>query len=478
MTDVSAVTKPAPAAESRPSNNGAQRKLFGTDGVRGVANSELSPQVAMALGAAAAQALLRHDHRAAGKQPSVIVGRDPRLSGDLLGAALMAGLCSQGISVIDIGVIPTPGVSHVTQQLGAAAGVVISASHNPVQDNGIKFFGPDGAKLADSVEAEIEAALATWESIHRPTGAAVGRITRTAEPTVAYQRFLEESIAPVRLDGLKLVVDCANGAASTVAPTVLRELGAEVILLAAEPDGVNINADCGSTHPEMMAARVLAEGADAGMAFDGDADRVILADERGRIFDGDHTLCTLGIYLAGQGRLTNNVVVGTVMSNLGLEAALTAAGIRLVRAPVGDRYVHEQMDLHGAVIGGEKSGHILLPHLSPTGDGLLTGLQVLRIVHESGRPLSAWSDEMTEFPQKLVNIRVLQKEGWQEIPAVAEALRAAELRLEGRGRIFVRPSGTEKMIRVMAEGPDAAEVDELVALVADALRKHIGERRG
>ncbi|MES2460764.1 MAG: phosphoglucosamine mutase [Armatimonadota bacterium] len=446
------------------------RHYFGTDGVRGVANTELSPQQVMALGASAAS-VLRQNTSAA---PTIIVGRDPRLSGDLLGAALMAGICSQGISVIDIGVIPTPGVAYVTQTLDAAAGVVISASHNPVQDNGIKFFGPNGKKLGDAVEAQIEAAMDSWESQPRPSGAAVGRITRTTEPVAAYAQFLTVLLTPIRLDGLKIVIDCANGSASSVAAGVLESLGAAVVAIASTPDGININENCGSTHPEAMAARVIAEGADFGMAFDGDADRVILADEQGRIFDGDRILCTLGIYLASQGRLTNRVVVGTVMSNLGLEQALTKHDITLVRAPVGDRYVTEQMAAHGAVIGGEKSGHILLPHLSTTGDGLLTGLQILRVCRETGRSLGSWADEMTELPQKLVNIRVRQKEGWNEIPAVASALKEAEAQLKGKGRIFVRPSGTEKMIRVMAEGPEAGEVDLLVASVADAIRSHLG----
>ncbi|MBC8101640.1 MAG: phosphoglucosamine mutase [Cytophagales bacterium] len=447
------------------------RHHFGTDGVRGIANTELSPQLALSLGAAAALTLKQHAQKS---RPRIVVGRDPRVSGDLLGAALMAGICSQGVDVVDIGVVPTPGVAHAARKLGAAAGVVISASHNPVRDNGIKFFGPDGKKLADRVEAEIEGAMADWESQPRPSGGAVGRITRTSEPVAAYAEFLVASLAPFRLDGLKIVIDCANGAASPVAAGVLERLGATVIALSSEPDGVNINEGCGSLHPESMAARVAAEEAFAGMAFDGDADRVILADEAGRIFDGDRILCTLGLFLAAQDRLTNRVVVGTVMSNLGLEQALAKHEIRLVRAPVGDRYVTEQMAAHQAAVGGEKSGHILLPHLSSTGDGILTGLHILRICQESGRSLAAWADEMTELPQKLVNIPVRQKEGWDAIPEVADALRAAERRLEGRGRIFVRPSGTEKLIRVMAEGPDAAEVDALTATVADALRAHRG----
>jgi phosphoglucosamine mutase len=459
-------------ATSSPSGSptSAARQHFGTDGVRGVANTELSPQLAMSLGAAAARVLHGGSSHATAHSDTVVVGRDPRLSGDLLGAALTAGLCSQGVDVLDIGVIPTPGVSFVTRARGAVAGVVISASHNPVQDNGIKFFGPDGKKLADAVEARIEAAMAEWESYPRPTGADVGRVTRTTEPVADYLRQLAGSLSGTRLDGMRLVIDCANGAASYIAADLLRSLGAEVVALYAEPDGVNINAGCGSLHPEAMAAEVAQRGFDAGLAFDGDADRVILADGRGRIFDGDRILYTVGAYLKQQGRLANDVVVGTIMSNLGLEQALTRRGVRLVRAAVGDRYVAEEMAKAGAVLGGEKSGHILFPELSPTGDGLLTGLQVLRISRESGKPLDAWADEVTELPQKLVSVKVRDKEGWESVPEIAVAIAEAEQRLAGRGRINVRPSGTEKLIRVMAEGPDAAEVDQVVAQVVGALK--------
>lgn len=424
----------------------------------------------MGLGAAAALVLRTPDCGPC----EIVVGRDPRISGDVLGAALVAGICSQGANVTVLGVIPTPGVAFATRVAGAAAGIVLSASHNPVQDNGIKFFGPNGKKLADAIEARIEAAMENWEAQPRPTGAQVGRLTRTTAPVEAYARHLKETLGERRLDGLRLVVDCANGSASYLAAPLLTELGAQVIALSAEPDGININENCGSLHPEAMAARVIAENADAGLAFDGDADRVILADEKGRIFDGDRILCMMGIHRKRGGSLPGDVVVGTVMSNLGLEQALTRHGIRLVRAAVGDRYVAEQMTATGAVIGGEKSGHILLPELSTTGDGLLTALQALCICRESNRRLSEWADEMEELPQKLVNVRVRERDGWQSVSAIQAALTHAEQRLEGRGRIFVRPSGTEKMIRVMAEGPDADEVNALVSEVADAIRVHLG----
>lgn len=446
------------------------RRLFGTDGVRGVANTELSPQLAMALGAAAAIVLRAPDCGPC----EFVVGRDPRISGDMLSAALVAGICSQGATATVVGVIPTPGVAFLTRQMGASAGVVISASHNPVQDNGIKFFGADGKKLADVIEARIEQVMEGWEDRPRPSGADVGRLSRTTAPIDAYADHLKAPLGGVRLDGLKLVIDCANGSASYLAGPVLTDLGATVIPMFSDPDGVNINAGCGSLHPELMAERVAQEGADAGLAFDGDADRVILADEKGRIFDGDRILCASGIHRKRNGGLPADTVVGTVMSNLGLEQALSRHGIRLLRAAVGDRYVSEEMARAGAVVGGEKSGHILFSDLTTTGDGLLTALQILRICRESDRPLADWADEMEELPQKLVNVMVREKNGWRDVPAIAAALTDAEEKLEGRGRIFVRPSGTEKMIRVMAEGPDQDEVNALVAQVADAIRADRG----
>jgi phosphoglucosamine mutase len=358
---------------------------------------------------------------------------------------------------------------------GAAVGAVISASHNPFSDNGIKFFGPDGRKLADTIETEIERALAGWEGAPRPDGAGVGRVLAgESEPALAaYAEHLRAS-CPARLDGLRLVVDCANGAASFLAPQVLSDLGADVTLLSATPDGININDDCGSLHPEHMAAAFAKPAPTPGLAFDGDADRVILADERGRIVDGDRVLCLAGIHLAAQDRLPGRTVVGTDYSNLGLEQAFARHDIRLLRAKTGDRYVAEQMAKTGAVLGGEKSGHILFAHHSTTGDGILTALQVLQICRESGRGLADWADEMRELPQVLVNVRVRTKESWRDVPAVQHAIAHAESVLAGRGRIFVRPSGTEKMIRVMVEGPDQAEVESLAASVANTLREQLG----
>lgn len=446
------------------------RKLFGTDGVRGIANTELSPLLAMSLGAAAAHVFRKHTN----ERCLVVVGRDPRLSGDLLEAALTAGFLSQGVDVLSVGVLPTPGVACITQSQKAVAGIVVSASHNPMQDNGIKFFGPNGKKLPDTTEAEIEAALETWEAQKRPSGSDVGRLTRSEVPIEDYVNHLRATMGSTNLQGMRLVIDCANGAAHTVAPRVLRELGAEVFLIASEPNGININENCGSLHPEAMANLVREKKADAGIAFDGDADRAILADEQGRIFDGDRILCAAGIWQKSQGRLSGDTVVGTIMSNIGLEKALERHHIRLIRAAVGDRYVAEQLLKHGATLGGEKSGHILFTDICPTGDGLLTGLQVLRLCRESGRSLGSWYDEMQDYPQKLVSIPVRTKENWESIPEIAVAIQEAESQIEGRGRINVRPSGTEKKIRVMVEGPEFLEVESLTEKVAKAIRATLG----
>ncbi|MBC8143377.1 MAG: phosphoglucosamine mutase [Armatimonadetes bacterium] len=446
------------------------RNHFGTDGVRGVANTELSPELAMALGAAAAHVLRENNTNAR----EIVVGRDPRLSGDLLEAALIAGICSQGVNVLSVGVLPTPGVAFVTQARGAAAGVVISASHNPMADNGIKFFGGNGKKLADTTEARIEALLGEWHEWTRPTGADVGAVTRSAKPVADYVAHLQ-STCPVRLDGMKLVIDGANGAASFLAAQVFGGLGASVETIFCDPDGSNINDNCGSLHPEAMLARVRETGADVGLALDGDADRVILCDDTGAIFDGDRVLCLLGTFLHERGELANNVVIGTIMSNMGLGIALEKCGVRFVAAPVGDRYVAEAMEKEGAILGGEKSGHFLMPRLSPTGDGMLSALQVLAACAVSGRTLSDWAGDMTEYPQKLVSIPVRTKNGWADVPEIAAAIAAGESKLAGVGRLNVRPSGTEKRIRVMAEGPDAVVVDSVVESVSDAIRQTLGE---
>ena len=443
-------------------------KLFGTDGVRGVANTELTPALALALGASAARTLGR------GHTPRFIIGRDTRVSGTLLESALAAGLCSMGAHVVTAGVVPTPAVANIARLQDFDAGIVISASHNPFADNGIKFFGGDGYKLDDALEAEIEAHLASVESWDRPSGAAVGRLTHDTDLAGLYAGHLEETLSGVPLHGVKVVLDAANGANSSLGPRVFADLGADVIALHCDPDGVNINDACGSLHPEEMMRRTVAEGADMGLAFDGDADRVILSDERGRKVDGDRVMLLVGRHLAASGRLANNTVVGTIMSNMGLEVALRESGLSLLRTAVGDRYVSEAMRRDGHVLGGEKSGHLIFGHLTTTGDGLLTALQVLKVMRETGRPLSALADQMTEYPQILLGVRVCDRQSWASDPDITQAIRSAEAQLNGRGRLNVRASGTEKLVRVMAEGPDQAEIDHLAHQIAALVRDKVG----
>ena len=444
-------------------------KLFGTDGVRGVANTELTPALALALGASAARTLGR------GHTPRFIIGRDTRVSGTLLESALAAGLCSMGAQVVTAGVVPTPAVANIARIQNFDAGVVISASHNPFADNGIKFFGGDGYKLDDALEAEIEAQLARVDTWDRPSGAAVGRLMHDTGLAGLYAGHLEDALDGISLTGLKVVLDAANGANSVLGPRVLTDLGADVVPLHCDPDGININAGCGSLHPEEMMRRTLSAQADMGLAFDGDADRVILSDELGRKVDGDRVMLLVGRHLAASGKLANGTVVGTIMSNMGLEVALRASGLTLLRTAVGDRYVSEAMRRDGHVLGGEKSGHLIFGHLTTTGDGLLTALQVLKVMRETGRPLSALADQMTEYPQILLGVRVRDRQAWASDPDITKAITAAEAQLAGRGRINVRASGTEKLVRVMAEGPDQAEIDALAHEIVALVQKKVGE---
>jgi len=444
-------------------------KLFGTDGVRGVANTELTPALALALGASAARTLGR------GHTPRFIIGRDTRVSGTLLESALAAGLCSMGAQVVTAGVVPTPAVANIARIQNFDAGVVISASHNPFADNGIKFFGGDGYKLDDALEAEIEAQLARVDTWDRPSGAAVGRLIHDTGLAGLYAGHLEDALDGISLTGLKVVLDAANGANSVLGPRVLTDLGADVVPLHCDPDGININAGCGSLHPEEMMRRTLSAQADMGLAFDGDADRVILSDELGRKVDGDRVMLLVGRHLAASGNLANGTVVGTIMSNMGLEVALRASGLTLLRTAVGDRYVSEAMRRDGHVLGGEKSGHLIFGHLTTTGDGLLTALQVLKVMRETGRPLSALADQMTEYPQILLGVRVRDRQAWASDPDITKAITAAEAQLAGRGRINVRASGTEKLVRVMAEGPDQAEIDALAHEIVALVQKKVGE---
>lgn len=443
-------------------------KLFGTDGVRGLANVDISPLLALKLGTTAAHVIIERR-----QNTRVLVGRDPRISGDILESALVAGICSQGVDAVLAGVIPTPGVAYLTKDTQAAAGAVISASHNPVRDNGIKFFGPDGYKLDDSVEEAIEAQLEFFDQFARPGGADVGNILRRHELAWEYAQHVKSTI-PHTLTGMKLVIDCANGAASELAPRVYEELGAKTTCMHCTPNGININQDCGSLYPEDMRKAVRETGADLGLSFDGDADRVILADEKGEIVDGDHIMAIYALHRARTGGLPTGTVVGTVMSNVGLEIALSKENLRLVRTAVGDRYVCDEMRRSGAVVGGEKSGHLILSDYTTTGDGMVTALQVIAVMLETGRKLSQLAAEMEEFPQLLVNVKVSRREDWDQQPAIVAAVRNAEEKLAGCGRVVVRPSGTEPLIRVMAEGPNRQELEELVGRMAEAVKSALG----
>jgi phosphoglucosamine mutase len=443
-------------------------KLFGTDGVRGRANTELSPLLALKLGTAAAHVIIETKRDA-----KVLIGRDPRISGDILEAALASGMLSVGVNVVLVGVVSTPGVAYLTNQIGAAAGAVISASHNPVEDNGIKFFGPDGHKLADEVEAEIERQIDGFDDIPRPLGKEVGRMVRKHELIYEYAAHVKSTSA-CRLEGMKLIIDCANGAASELGPEVFSELGAHVITTNCHPNGININENCGSLHPQGMAEAVKAMGADAGLSFDGDADRVIMADEKGTVVDGDHIMAIYALDRAAEGDLPGNQVVGTVMSNMGLEVALAEKGVKLLRTPVGDRNVWEEMNRTGAIVGGEKSGHIILSRHTSTGDGMITALQVLSLMKLKDKRLSELASQMQEFPQILVNVPVRERDGWDRVPEIVEKIQEAERRLEGQGRVLVRPSGTEKLIRVMAEGPDQQDLKLLTDRIVDAVKSKLG----
>jgi phosphoglucosamine mutase len=439
---------------------------FGTDGIRGVANTELSPQLALKLGLAAASVLARE-----GGRRRVVVGRDTRLSGPMLEAAIGAGFAAMGWQVTNVGVVPTPAVSQMTRLDGADAGVVLSASHNPYYDNGIKLFAADGRKLPDSVEDDIEAAMERWETLPRAEAAEIGRF---AVDTTLVGEYIGQVKAtmPVRLNGLKLVLDCANGATCGLAPGLFEDLGAHVTVIHNSPDGININHHCGSTHLASLKSKVVEVSADAGLAFDGDGDRVMMVDELGREVDGDRmmAICALGMKEAGT--LTNNTVVATIMTNAGLEVALDQHQIQLLRTDVGDRYVAAEMERTGAAIGGEQSGHILLPRLSPTGDGMLTGLQVLARAVACGRRLSELADVMQSCPQRLVSIRVENRNGWKHIPEIQKAVEDARRRVGKPYWISVRASGTEPLIRIMVQDTNPEVVDTTVDELTEVVKRH------
>ena len=443
-------------------------RLFGTDGVRGVANAELTPELAFRLGWAAAYYFGReHD------SPSFLIGRDTRVSGQMLEAALCAGICAAGGNAVVLGVIPTPGVAWLTRTKKAAAGVVISASHNPFVDNGIKFFSGTGYKLPDAVEDELDEIVAgKMDSLPRPTGKAVGSISYKYD---LINEFLDFSCGTVKenLSGLRVVIDCANGAAFESAPAVLSRLGLALKVLNASPDGVNINDNCGSTHMQSLQDAVVAEKADLGLAFDGDADRCLAVDENGQIVDGDQIMVILALELLRRKELNQETLVTTVMSNIGLHQAMRRAGGKVVVTAVGDRYVLEAMQKDNLSLGGEQSGHIIFGSHSTTGDGLMTALQLLAAVKRSGAALSKLGNLMTRFPQVLVNVRVGSKNGWEENANITAAIQNAQLQLGEDGRVLVRASGTEPLIRVMAEGPVLAELEKMAAEVAAVIKTEL-----
>lgn len=440
------------------------RKYFGTDGVRGKVGEEpITPDFALKLGWAAGKVL------AGQGQASVVVGKDTRLSGYLLESALEAGLSAAGVSVRLLGPMPTPAIAHLTRAFHASAGIVISASHNPYYDNGIKFFGANGKKLPDAVETEIEAWLDKPLVIDGPD--TLGKAIRQEDARGRYIEFCKSTFPyTLNLKGLRIVLDCAHGAAYQVGPAVFSELGADVIRIGCAPDGLNINRDCGSTHPEGLQKEVLAQGADLGIAFDGDSDRVLMVDARGELVDGDELIYVIARERLRQGQDVQGVV-GTLMSNLGMELALRELGLDFVRAKVGDRYVMAGLEERGWVLGGEASGHIVCLDKTTTGDAIISALQVLAALVHSGLPLHELKRGMSKFPQHMINVRVARKSDPMAEAAVATAVAAAEARLAGRGRVLLRPSGTEPVIRVMVEGEDGALVRELTESLAGTVRE-------
>lgn len=453
-------------------DNGPQRpRLFGTDGIRGTANVEpMTSETVVRLGRAIA-----HVVKDGPRRHKIIIGKDTRLSGYMLESALTSGICSMGVDVLLVGPLPTPGIAFLTRSMRADAGVVISASHNPFQDNGIKFFERNGFKLPDQVERTIERLVLDDEIAHlRPTAGAVGKAFRIDDALGRYNVFLKSTFSRhLTLDGLKVVIDCAHGAAYRVGPEVLAELGAEVVQLGVDPDGENINRDCGALHPQGLAAAVVEHGAHIGIALDGDGDRVIFADELGQVVDGDEVLAMLAIYLAQQDRLPNGGVVATVMSNIGLDIALQERGLTLERAPVGDRYVVEQMVAGGYALGGEQSGHIVFLEHGTTGDGLVTALALLGILVETGQSLSRARRVMRRFPQMMVNVPVVERRDLDSLPAVQRVIADVSQRLGRRGRVLVRYSGTEALVRVMVEGEERSQVERFVEEIAATLRDHL-----
>ena len=450
-------------------------RLFGTDGVRGLANGELTVDLALSLAQAAAVVLgkgrVADGRRASGRRPIAVIGRDPRISGEFLGAAVAAGLASSGVDVYDAGVIPTPGLAFLVGDFKADLGVMISASHNPAPDNGIKFFASGGTKLPDEVEDRIEAAIA--EPSLAPKGGDVGRIRRFSDAEDRYIVHLLSTL-PHRLDGLHVVLDCAHGAAAGVSPQVFTDAGAKVTVIGADPDGININDGVGSTHLEPLQAAVIAHGADIGIAHDGDADRCLAVDAQGNVIDGDQIMAILAVSMAERGVLADRTLVATVMSNLGLKRAMAAHDISVIDTAVGDRYVLEALGEHSLSLGGEQSGHVIMTKFATTGDGILTGLHLVAEMARTGRSIADLASVMTVYPQVLVNVRGVDHHSLGSDEVIAAAVADAEAGLGDTGRVLLRPSGTEPMVRVMVEAEHQDEADRIAHSLADTVRERLG----
>ena len=446
-------------------------KYFGTDGVRGIANESLTPELAFKLGRCGGYVLTQH---AQGRQARVLVARDTRISGQMLEHALIAGLLSVGIEVFTLGVMTTPGVAYLVRLQDADAGIMISASHNPVQDNGIKFFGGDGYKLSDEKEEEIEALLEkNTDDLPRPSAEGLGTVSSYREGALKYLQFLEQTI-PDDLEGLKIAVDGANGSTSALVSRLFADLGADFATMATNPDGLNINKGVGSTHPEALAKFVVEQQAQVGVAFDGDGDRCIAVDELGNIVDGDKIMYICGKYMSERGRLKKDTIVTTVMSNIGLYKAMAKANLTSVKTQVGDRYVVEEMRKDGYNVGGEQSGHVVFLDFNTTGDGMLTALQLLNVLKQTGKKLSELAAEVVTYPQELVNVRVTDKKAALDNAAIKEAIAKVEAKMGDEGRVLVRPSGTEDLLRVMAEASTKELVHDYVMEIADVVQKEMG----
>lgn len=447
-------------------------KYFGTDGVRGVANAGLTPEMAFKLGRDGGYVLTKD--KKDGERAKVLVSRDTRISGQMLEYALISGLLSVGIEVLEVGVITTPGLSYLVRAQGADAGVQISASHNPVEDNGIKFFGSDGLKLSDAKEEEIEKLIdAPEDKLLRPSAEGLGTVTNYHEGASKYLQFIENTL-PEELSGIKVVVDGANGAASALISRLFADMGVDFTTIATHPDGLNINDHVGATHTKKLQEEVVKQGAQLGLAFDGDADRCIAVDENGNEVDGDHIMYVIGSYLADHGRLKKDTIVTTVMSNLGFTKALERRGLKNIRTQVGDRYVSEEMRANGYNLGGEQSGHVIISDYHNTGDGMLTGLHLLYVMKDTGKSLSELLSDFKEYPQRLINVPVENKKDWKEHKRITEAIEKVEKELSDEGRIFVRPSGTQSLLRVMTEAPTQELADKYCEEVAKVVEEEMG----